>query len=264
MQALLYAALAKAQGEFPEIAKTKTAKVQTRKGPGYAYTYADLADIRKAVTPALSKNGLAVVQVLDYHQINEAHSEFGIETRLLHGDGGSLAAFYPIQQTKLVRAEGGEPLQIPLTPQEMGSAITYARRYALCALLGVVAEDDDDGRQATDASKETQQAKNERQEKFQQATEAQMKGLHAEGKNAAGEDSHEFLRYLYWTTYARSRPPQDISLKSMSEREASVILDFLKGDKERIDNALGKFREFQEGGPSLADKIPDDSAEPKP
>jgi len=120
-------ALAAAQGEFGQIKKDKTAKVRMKTGGEYSYSYADLASVRDAVTPALSKHGLAVVHTF---RPNGGQVQY-LETSLIHTSGASITSSYPIP------AIGAH--------QEIGSAITYARRYSLCAILGVVAEDDDDG-----------------------------------------------------------------------------------------------------------------------
>jgi hypothetical protein len=118
-------ALAAAQGEFRPIVKDKVVKSSS-----YSYRYADLATVRDAVTPALAKHGLAVVQTF---RPNGGTHQY-VETTLMHSSGESVSSSY----------------QIPATgkQQEIGSAITYARRYSLCAILGVVAEDDDDGNAA--------------------------------------------------------------------------------------------------------------------
>lgn len=67
---------------------------------------------------------------------------------------------HPALHYRLVHVPTGKDLRgaIPLmvqkgTPQEQGSALTYARRYALMALLGLVADEDDDGNAATAAAK---------------------------------------------------------------------------------------------------------------
>lgn len=115
----LYAALAKAQGEFPEIDKGKT---------GHGYKYADIADILRAVRPILSKNDLAVFQSLDGDKL---------VTTLAHGSGATLVSAYPLVQDGTGRMNN---------IQRMGAALTYARRYALTALLGVAADEDLDAR----------------------------------------------------------------------------------------------------------------------
>jgi hypothetical protein len=119
----LNAALAAAQGEFPAITKSKVVK-----SGAYSYSYAPLDAILAAVKPALEKHGLAVVQLLDGP---------GLRTELRHKSGGVIGATFPFDA--------------PAKAQELGSLVTYLRRYALSAILGIAAEDDDDGAQATAA-----------------------------------------------------------------------------------------------------------------
>lgn len=122
-------ALAKAQGEFPLIPKNKTTKVRTKSGAEYSYNYADLPSILDLTRKPLSVNGLAVAQMTVVHE-----GAMLLVTRLLHASGEYIEASYP--------------LPIGAAAQDMGSAITYARRYTLCPLLGIAPEDDDDGKAA--------------------------------------------------------------------------------------------------------------------
>ena len=123
----LAAALSMAQGEFPPIKKTKEGQLGNRK-----YLYADLADIKEATRGPLAKHGLAVISAPELVQ-----TEFRLASKLLHKSGQWIASTYPLP--------GG------LTAQETGSAITYARRYVVSALLDIVTEDDDDGAAAGEA-----------------------------------------------------------------------------------------------------------------
>jgi hypothetical protein len=112
-------ALVKAQSAFEGAAKSSA-------NPHFRSKYADLAAVVDATKEALSTNGLAVVQALGA----VTDGKLAITTTLLHSSGQWLAA----------------DLQIPvqkLDPQGFGSASTYGRRYALMALLGVPAVDDD-------------------------------------------------------------------------------------------------------------------------
>lgn len=122
-------ALVKAQGEFQAIVKDKTAKVGQ-----YSYNYADLASVLGAVVPVLCKNGLALSQITRWDSDKLVMS---LDTRLLHTSGEWISGTYP--------------LPTAAKPQEMGSAITYARRYSVTAILGIATEDDDDGQAAQDA-----------------------------------------------------------------------------------------------------------------
>ena len=117
----LAGALAKAQKSFPKVEKRRTAKIVGPKG-SYSYQYADLADVLDAVRGPLADNGLAVTQLVD--------ADRGLVTRLMHSSGQFVEAIYPV-------AFNG-------TPQQIGAAITYARRYALSAIVGIASEDDTD------------------------------------------------------------------------------------------------------------------------
>jgi hypothetical protein len=124
-------ALCKAQSAFPTVTKGKTAEVvgenkKSGQAVRYSYAYADLADIIEAIRPALAANGLSYVQ-----PIVQSNGDLRLVTRLLHTSGQWIESVYPLESYD--------------KPQEMGSAITYARRYALTALIGVAAEEDDDG-----------------------------------------------------------------------------------------------------------------------
>ena len=132
------AALAAFQGEMPTIPKSKTAKVPTKAGGSYQYSYADLADMTALVMPVLARHGLAFITA---PRVGEHGRE--LVGTLLHESGGTLEGALPI---------GGN------APQEIGSALTYMRRYLLGCLTGVVTDDDDDGSLAqASASPQTRQ-----------------------------------------------------------------------------------------------------------
>ena len=127
-------ALAKAQVELENPAKTKTAKVKgvskkTGKDFEMSYTYADIGDVLASARPILAKHGISITQV----PMPRANMMM-LVTRLSHA-GQWIEGDYPV-------------CQIAADHQQMGSALTYARRYALTAMIGVAAEDDDDGANA--------------------------------------------------------------------------------------------------------------------
>lgn len=126
------AALSKAQGEIKNPKKDKTAKVQTKTGKDYEYSYSDLASLRDAVTPALSKHGIAVVQFTEV-----IAAGIILHTRLAHSSGQWIESTYPIEATTD-------------RPQAIGSALSFGRRYCLASICGVASEDDDDGAVAQD------------------------------------------------------------------------------------------------------------------
>ena len=125
----LAAALAQVQAALPTVHKGKTASIQSSKG-SYGYSYADLADVTTAIMPLLAKNGLAFT----------AHPRMA-------GSGYELAATLLHSSTDQT-VEGALPIS-GNQPQQIGSAITYGRRYLLGCLTGIVTDDDDDGATAT-------------------------------------------------------------------------------------------------------------------
>lgn len=119
------AALAELQTQLPPITKDLTAKVKSeRTGTQYSYSYADLAMISREVLPILGKLGLSFTA-----RPTLRGERFVLAYELHHVSGESLAGEYPLPDRG--------------TPQEIGGAITYARRYCLCAVTGVAPEDDD-------------------------------------------------------------------------------------------------------------------------
>lgn len=101
-----------------------------RENPYFKSRYVDLSGVLKSAHKLLAKNGLAVMQII---------SGGDIITLLTHKSGQWIKSICPIGNYK--------------TQQERGSAITYTKRYAICAILGIAADTDDDGNSATDADK---------------------------------------------------------------------------------------------------------------
>lgn len=113
-------ALVKAQQAF-RIARKDTAN------PFFKSKYASFAEVWDAVAEGLSANGLVILQPIQ----TQEDGKIFVETIVMHQNGQSISSHCPV----LVKDENN--------PQAMGSAITYARRYSLASLLGVVIDDDD-------------------------------------------------------------------------------------------------------------------------
>jgi len=124
----LAAALAKAQAEIKTAGKGK-------ENPFFKSSYADLAAIREACVEALSKHSLAVTQTTDFDD-----GRTWLVTTLMHSSGQWIDGRYPLKPVKD-------------DPQGMGSAVTYAKRYALAAMVGVVSVDEDDDGEAASGRK---------------------------------------------------------------------------------------------------------------
>lgn len=128
--AKLAAALALAQGEIMAPIKRRKVDFLDKNGRRVHYNYADLADVIDVIRTALSKNGLAVI-----HRLELDSNGYGMITELVHASGELISTWYPLPN----------PQKFEIKAQEMGSALTYARRYSLSSLLGIASEEDDDG-----------------------------------------------------------------------------------------------------------------------
>ena len=123
--AALAGALAKAQLQIEPASKNAT-------NPHFRSHYADLASIWDACRGPLNTNGLSIVQFPCDGDVGRT----GLTTMLIHSSGEW------ISETVTVRAMKDDP-------QGLGSALTYLRRYALAAVVGVTATEDDDGNAAS-------------------------------------------------------------------------------------------------------------------
>jgi hypothetical protein len=108
-------ALSKAQGEFERITKNKV-------NPYFNSNYADLDCIIEAVKGALCKYEIAHFFTMGVGTLS---------LNLVHSSGQSIVSTMELDQSK--------------KPQDLGSTLTYYRRYMLAAIVNVAAEDDDDG-----------------------------------------------------------------------------------------------------------------------
>lgn len=131
--AALAAALSAAQGEI-------TAAAKDTENPFFHRRYADLASVWDACRAPLAKNGLSVIQCP-----TADGASVTVHTTLLHSSGEYITSSLSITSQRQTRDGGG--WEVVSSPQAIGSTITYARRYALAAMVGV-APDDDDGEAA--------------------------------------------------------------------------------------------------------------------
>lgn len=130
----LPAALAAFQAELPPVHKDAAAVVAGEKDGRkytYGYKYAGLDNIVAIVLPLLGKHGLSFAA---FPTLSD--NGFVLRYQLLHESGGALAGDYPLPDPTRTK------------PQAVGSAITYARRYALCAATGIAPDEDDDAEEA--------------------------------------------------------------------------------------------------------------------
>jgi len=127
----LATALCKFQGEVEKIKKTAT-------NPFFKSKYANLADILDIIRQPLADAGLSFVQF--------PKGQHELDTMLMHNSGEWISETYQMTPTKN-------------DPQGLGSVITYQRRYALGAILGLNIDEDDDGNKASQPVKQKNEPK---------------------------------------------------------------------------------------------------------
>jgi len=172
----LAAALSKAQGQFKPLLKTA-------ENPFYKSNYATLADQWDSVRQALTENGLALPQTTEI--LNE---DLVLRTTLIHTSGQWLSFLYPVTaKGRTLKDKANNPVgEEKPDAQAIGSAISYARRYSMAAVLGLAAEEEDDGEAASGRGKQKpqkEQAKESPQADNLQDNEMKklMKQIHAIG-----------------------------------------------------------------------------------
>jgi hypothetical protein len=146
----LSAALCKAQAEMG-------GAVKDAKNPFFKSSYADLTSVIKAIKEPFANNGLSYSQ---FPVTSEGGGGVGVVTVLLHSSGQWLESEFYLPLAKK-------------DPQGGGSAITYARRYALQAMAGIPTADDD----AEAAMMRGKPVEKSREELCAEAVEAHMDSL---------------------------------------------------------------------------------------
>lgn len=119
----IFAALSKMQSELTNASKAKQ---------GHGYKYADLAECIETARTPLADNGLAVSQLM-----GNAEGGTTLITMLTHSSGQYISSEFTMKEAVLQGGAGKNPAQA------MGASITYMRRYAFAAIIGLAQEDDD-------------------------------------------------------------------------------------------------------------------------
>lgn len=182
----LIGALCVARLKFDPIVKDKVATVKSEtKNTEYRYRYADLADVLDSTAPHLADNGIILLQP----PVTTAKGKTAIQNYLAHKSGQFISALVELP-----------PLGDRATPQQLGSLITYLRRYSACALLGISSQfDDDDGKAASTDRGERMDPK--KLADFLAAIEAasdddQLKDISHKAQTAAEKDKTALARII--------------------------------------------------------------------
>ena len=120
---------------------------------GYNYKYTDFDTVVKTVKPILKKNRLGFCQLLD----SKENGKNGVTTILFHESGESFQSWFELPAVVLGKANNA---------QNIGAAISYIKRYALCAILGCSSDEDTDG--MTGAQMEQAQRQMQQKQQYQQ------------------------------------------------------------------------------------------------
>jgi hypothetical protein len=196
----LAAALAIAQGQIDAASKGSV-------NPYFKSKYADLNALREAIREPLAANGLSIMQFASTH-----NDSVSVETVLAHSSGEYVSNTLSLPVGRKFDKEGNP---LPLDVQSIGSAITYARRYALSAILSLAA-DDDDGNAAV-GSAPPRQPKSSPTALMRPGREAAEKGteelrkwwdsLHENDRSSLAPEDRKILKGIAATAdYHRSNP----------------------------------------------------------
>ena len=198
-------ALAAAQAELP-------AAIKGSVNPHLKNRYADINAVYAAIREVLPKHNIAVIQTMLPTDGSKAH----VRTMLAHKSGQWIAG------------ECVMPLDRQGGAQGMGSAITYARRYSLSAIVGVVTEEDDDGNAAqgrvskAQAQAQREQAKANNPEPM---TDAQSMALMAYFSKKYTVGSNDDKRKAYLSELSAFFKRKITSSRELTKTMVSQFLD---------------------------------------
>ena len=136
----LISALVEAKKHLQNPRRNKTVSVRTKTGGTYDFSYTTLDVVLSSTTKILAEHGLVITQQIEgivgvgRDGCKDAASY--LETKLWHTSGQSISSSVPL----VIEGQGA---------QAFASAVTYMRRYAICSLLGIAPDDDDDGNAAS-------------------------------------------------------------------------------------------------------------------
>lgn len=233
-------ALAKAQGEMKPAGFDAT-------NPHFRSKYATLASIMESCRTALSQNQIAVVQ-----GTSVVEDRVIVTTMLVHSSG----EFISDQLSMNI---------IKDSPQAIGSAITYARRYSLASLAGVVSDEDDDAEAAmpkTDSAQKTvkpaqvtnldehKKTRSNNSPKSESAGKAEKTAQKPEDKNEQTQKRVQKIRLLFNLSAKLGQTPDEMKAVIGNiigiERPIKESAEIKDSDLDTIINAFSKDLELKE------------------
>lgn len=130
-------ALVKFQSEVENPKLNSSVNVKTTTGGSYAFKYATIGEIKEKIAKPLAENGLSYSQLVG--------KGGAVTTILMHTSGEWISSQAKLGSLEVEKEIKGEIVKVEKKAQEVGSLITYTKRYSLSAILGLVTEEDDDG-----------------------------------------------------------------------------------------------------------------------
>ena len=148
--------ISKALSEFRKEVKQP---LKDANNPFFKSKYVPLENVVEAIDEVAPNHGLSFTQ----WPVNDGNGNVGVSTMLLHSSGQYIE-YDPIYMKPDKQ-----------TPQAIGSAITYSKRYSLSAVFGITSDEDDDGNQATGNNQPKQQYNKQQNNRNTQQNNNQMK-----------------------------------------------------------------------------------------
>ncbi|MBV8781907.1 MAG: ERF family protein [Phycisphaerae bacterium] len=205
--------------------------------PHFRSKYADLASVMHACKDALNENGIGVIQ----SPAPADGTRLKLETRLIHKSG---EWFSGTMEMPLVKSD----------PQAYGSSLTYARRYALAAMVGVCPEDDD----ANGAMPEPGNTRGQRKDNppSRQSAQSQKKAAPS-APQMSDEQYAEFERDLpdIFSTQGFDKESQERAIAAVCKKKGVAgIRQLSSADAQAFIKAImgGQLEAFKKGSPNKA------------
>lgn len=226
----IMAALSKAQAVMSAASKDSS-------NPYYNSKYADLNSVWNACRDALSKHGLAVTQTMQY----KADGSLQLVTILGHLSGQWIKSYLPIRYSENVTEINKYGKEVKANPlQKLGSCLTYLRRYALAAIVGVAPDEDDDGNNMAGEPFPQQAVSGPSQQKNVQTATTYAKISPAQVKQLreviSSDYESELLKYF----------GNKVGAKSLEDIPAVNFNDIYKAAVKRMEKQLLESGEFIE------------------
>lgn len=196
---------------MPHLTRDAKADVQTKGGGSFSYAYLTLEKLLEQTVPILNKHGLALLQ----YPCSE-DGRYALKTELRHSSGDAVSTVFPLA----VAADAPS--------QTVGSALTYARRYSLLSMLGLSADEDDDGH----AAQEKPPVKEE--DKPSQAQHALLAALLNELEEKKPREDTDRTYVQDAQLYVKSRWGKH-SRSQLTKAEMSDLIDEVQGWVDMID-----------------------------